>query len=55
MKRPLVALTGLLLAQALAQVNLALSPTRLELVPAPWGRGHGDRPGAERPGTGRSL
>jgi P pilus assembly chaperone PapD len=37
MKRPLVALTGLLLAQVLAQVDLALSPARLELVLPPGG------------------
>lgn len=37
MKRPLVALTSLLLAQALAQVDLALSPARLELVLPPGG------------------
>jgi len=37
MKRPLVALTGLLLAQALAQVDLTLSPARLELVLPPGG------------------
>ena len=38
MKRPLVALTGLLLARALAQVDLALSPARLELVLPPGDR-----------------
>jgi hypothetical protein len=37
MKRPLVALTGLFLAQVLAQVDLALSPARLELVLPPGG------------------
>jgi hypothetical protein len=37
MKRPLVALASLLLAQALAQVNLALSPARLEFVLPPGG------------------
>jgi hypothetical protein len=37
MKRPLVALASLLLAQALAQVDLALSPARLEFVLPPGG------------------
>jgi len=52
MKRPLATLASLLLAQALAQVNLALSPARLELVLPPGGEVTETVRLTERPGPG---